>query len=61
MIGVAGGPGAAHHHRQRRTVGGQEWRVLPVEMAIGIGLVVLSAVLIFGIVKVVSSNLSIGR
>jgi hypothetical protein len=32
-----------------------------VEMAIGIGLVVLAAVLILGIVRVVSSNLNIGR
>ena len=32
-----------------------------MEMAIGIGLVVLSAVLIVGIVRVVSSSLSIGR
>jgi len=32
-----------------------------VEMAVGIGLVVLSAVLILGIVRVVSSNLNIGR
>jgi len=32
-----------------------------VEMAIGIGLVVIAAVLIFGIVRVVSSNLNLGR
>jgi len=32
-----------------------------VEMAIGIGLVVLSALLIVGIVRVASSSLSIGR
>jgi hypothetical protein len=30
-------------------------------MAIGIGLVVIAAVLILGIVRVVSSNLDIGR
>lgn len=32
-----------------------------VEMAIGIALVVISAVLILGIVRVVSANLNIGR
>jgi hypothetical protein len=30
-------------------------------MAVGIGLVVIAAVLILGIVRVVSSNLNIGR
>jgi hypothetical protein len=34
---------------------------LPVEMAFGIGLVVIATVLILGIVRVVSSNLNIGR
>jgi len=34
---------------------------LPVEMAIGVALVVISALLIFGIVRVVSANLNIGR
>jgi hypothetical protein len=34
---------------------------LPVEMAIGVALVVISALLIFGIVRVVSGNLNIGR
>jgi len=33
----------------------------PVEMAIGLGLVVISAILIIGIVRVVSANLNIGR
>jgi len=32
-----------------------------VEMAVGIGLVVIATVLILGIVRVVSSNLNIGR
>jgi len=32
-----------------------------VEMAIGVALVVISALLIFGIVRVVSANLNIGR
>lgn len=32
-----------------------------METAIGIALVVISGVLIFGIVRVVSSNLNIGR
>ena len=32
-----------------------------MEMAIGIALVVISAVLILGIVRVVSNNLNIGR
>ena len=45
----------------RRAAGDEEWRAQLVEMAIGIGLVVLSAVLILGIVRVVSSNLNIGR
>jgi hypothetical protein len=34
---------------------------LLVEMAIGVALVVISALLIFGIVRVVSANLNIGR
>jgi hypothetical protein len=34
---------------------------VPVEMAIGVALVVISALLIFGIVRVVSANLNIGR
>jgi hypothetical protein len=38
----------------------RDWRRRPVEMAIGIGLVVIAAVLIVGIVRVVSSNLDIG-
>ena len=36
-------------------------RVCFVEAAIGIALVVLSAVLILGIVRVVSANLEIGK
>lgn len=32
-----------------------------MEMAVGIGLVVIATVLILGIVRVVSSNLNIGR
>jgi hypothetical protein len=45
----------------RRVPRDEEWRSCPVEMAIGIGLVVIAAIEIFGIVRVVSSNLSIGR
>jgi hypothetical protein len=45
----------------RRTVGGAEWRSSPVETAIGIALVVIAAIEIFGIVRVVSANLNIGR
>ena len=37
------------------------WRVCLVEAAIGIALVVLSAVLILGIVRVVSANLNLGE
>ncbi len=37
------------------------WRVCLVEAAIGIALVVLSAVLVLGIVRVVSANLDIGK
>ena len=33
----------------------------PVEMAVGIALVVISGLLIWGIVRVVSANLNIGR
>lgn len=33
----------------------------PVEMAVGIALVVISGVLIWGIVRVVSANMNIGR
>ena len=43
------------HSRARRMEG------QPVEMAIGLGLVVISAILIIGIVRVVSANLNIGR
>lgn len=35
--------------------------MVPVEMAIGIALVVIAAIEIIGIVRVVSSNLNIGR
>jgi hypothetical protein len=35
--------------------------MVPVEMAIGIALVVIAAIEIVGIVRVVSSNLNIGR
>lgn len=42
--------------------GGREgWRNCPVEMAIGVALVLISAILIFGIVRVVSGNMNIGR
>ena len=50
MSGSAGGPAVARD-------GGTG----PMEMAIGIALVVISAVLIVGIVRVVSANLNIGR
>ena len=45
----------------RRAAGDEEWRAQLVEMAIGIALVVISAIEIYGIVRVVSSNLNIGR
>ncbi len=41
--------------------GTEDGGTFTVEMAVGIGLVVISALLIFGIVRVVSSNLNIGR
>jgi hypothetical protein len=60
---IAARHGAAHDAAQRRgdrrsTDG---WRVCLVESAIGIALVVISAVLILGIVRVVSANLNIGK
>lgn len=37
------------------------WRNCPVEMAIGIALVVISAIEIWVIVRAVSANLNLGR
>jgi uncharacterized membrane protein len=49
-----------HDGRQRRTVGESfGWRACPVESAIGIALVVISALEIFFIVRVVSGNLNL--
>ncbi len=51
-----------HHGPQRRFIGGRNgWRICPVEMAIGIALVVISAVEIWVIVRAVSANLNLGR
>jgi len=38
-----------------------EWRTWPVEMAIGIALIVIATIEIVGIIRVVSANLNIGR
>lgn len=55
-------PATAHDVGQGRTTGDcEEWRTRPVEITIGILLVVISAIEIIGIVRVVSGNLNIGR
>mgnify|MGYP001559628216 CR=1 FL=1 len=51
MMAASAGPTGGH----------KGWRTCLVEMAIGIALVVISGLLIYSIVRVVSANLNIGR
>jgi hypothetical protein len=50
---MAAGAGPTGNHKG--------WRTCLVEMAISIALVVISGLLIYSIVRVVSANLNIGR